>query len=205
MALHAAFAYLVLKDDVPARIAVRLGILTTPDWPGVELIQETHRKLDGLVPAGSAIFLGDSITEGLDTSSVVAASINYGIGGQRSDQLLKAMPVYTSMDRASVVVITIGTNDVLQGRTKGIEQRYRAILSSVPPRVRVVLSAPPPMPDRDVQPVVTAARAACMEDRRCTFVDVPPLDLLDGVHPSPTGYSTWAGLLRATITGRVSP
>lgn len=198
LVLHTSFAYVLIKDDVPARLAVRLGLRDKPDWPGVELVREGHRQADHLVPYGSVIFLGDSITQGLPPLSAV--SVNYGIPGQRSDQLLNALPVYSSVSRASAVVITIGTNDVLQGRTQGIEDRYRGILSKIPRHVRVILSAIPPMAARDTSSVVAAARNACAEDARCTFVPVPKLDLVDGVHLSPSGYSRWSELLRAAMT-----
>ena len=37
--------------------------------------------MDSLVPVGATVFIGDSITQGLATSAVVPLSVNYGIGG----------------------------------------------------------------------------------------------------------------------------
>lgn len=203
IAVHVAFVALLVSANVPQRIAVRLGLLDEPDWPGIALMREVHRAQDATVPAGAVIFLGDSITQGLATAAVAPLSVNFGISGQRSDQLLQSMDGYRSMTRASAVVLMIGTNDLLHGRERGLGERYRAILAKIPPAVPVVMNGVPPMARLDVRPAVEAARTACAQRPGCFFVDAysamaeRPGMLSDGVHLTPAGYAVWISLLRA--------
>jgi hypothetical protein len=196
LALHLVLGVALLKPGALARV-----------WLGqseqVRFIVEMrhiHGRTDPLVPAGAVIFLGDSITQFLPVSAIAPLSVNYGISGQRSDQLLESMDRYASMARASAVVVMIGTNDLYQGREQGLEARYRAILAKVPAGVPVVLSGIPPMAGKDVRPLVGAARSACQADVRCRFVDaaVTPDMLTDGVHLSARGYAAWVAALRAS-------
>lgn len=118
------------------------------------------------------------------------------------------------MGRARRVVVLIGTNDLLQLRSDGIEQRYRAVLAKVPARIQVTLVSVPPLDVKiasaqDVRAVVQASRRACAADARCTFVDAhaalsledgtpqPGVLLPDGIHLSSAGYARLIRLLRA--------
>lgn len=201
VALHLALALLVAKGDFPYRIGLRLGLVEARDSPFVGEMQNVHKRTDPHVPAGAVIFFGDSITQSLTASSVAPLAVNYGISGQRSDQLLRSMKGYASMSRASAVVVMIGTNDLHQGREQGLEERYRAILAKVPAGVPVVLSGIPPMAGKDSSPLVEAARHACSAHPRCRFVDagITPDMLADGVHLGAEGYAVWAAALRQAL------
>jgi hypothetical protein len=163
-------------------------------------LRSVHQHMDATVQPGAKVFLGDSITYGLILSNVTTGGVKFATGGQNSEALLQEMHGLTCLARASVVVITIGTNDVLEGRVDGLEDRYRQILAAVPAGVPVILSSVPP---------IEAARRACADDARCTFVDAygalsegdAPLPgvLWDGVHLSADGYRIWAGLLRPAL------
>jgi hypothetical protein len=202
-ALHVALVVAVVKTDLVERVQVRLGLLPAPAWTGLVGMRDVLAKQDETVPNGAVIFLGDSITQALATAAVAPLSVNFGISGQRTDQLLASMDSYRSLSRAATVVVAIGVNDIRHGRADGIEQRYRAILAKIPDTSTVVMSSVTPLAGVDVAPVVEAARRACAESLRCTFVDAShlPADALmpDGVHLSPRGYTAWIELLRAGL------
>jgi hypothetical protein len=221
--LHATLIVAVLKTDLVRRAAVKLG-LTDRDFSEkasmIPRMRELHRRMDPTVPTGATIFLGDGITMAVATAAIAPHAVNYGIGSQRSDQLIESMELYDSINRAERVVITIGTNDVLQGREAGIESRYRAILGKVPPGVDVVLSSIPPIgitkfAGRIIEPstvraVADSAAAACRADRRCRFADThnalssggrPLAGVLseDGRHLTPMGSAMWIDQIRKAI------
>lgn len=219
--LHALLAAALVKTDLIPRAAITLGI-TTAKIPEEETIiprlRDVHRQMDPSVPEGATIFLGDSITMGLATAAIASRAVNYGIGWQRSDQLIKSMDIYESIKRAGQVVIMIGTNDLLQGREAGIESRYQAILAKIPSNIKVVMSSVPPLghvvfygreiDDANVRKVVASAKAVCEADPRCRFVNAydtltsngaPAAGVLlkDNIHLSPKGYAPLIKELRS--------
>lgn len=221
--LHALLAVVLLKTDFLPRAAERLGIYTPPapeeEWI-IPRMREVHKQMDPAVPANATVFLGDSITMALATSAVAANSVNYGIGWQRSDQLLKSMEDYSAIQRASRVVVTIGTNDLLQGREAGIEARYKSILAKIPLSVPVVMNSVPPIgdvtfhghkvDDAAVREVVATAQNVCKADPRCRFVNThdvlstggkptPGVLLADQIHLSPAGYQMWIDAMKPAV------
>lgn len=209
IALHLLLGLALVQSDFRQRIAARLGFEVAGDAAFISTLRRIHAQMDASVPAGATLFLGDSITMALATAAVAPHAVNYGIGSQRSDHLLESMQAYRAIERAGAVVIAIGVNDLLQGRTAGIELRYQDILRAVPAAVRVVLSSPTPVaeiePGRQVA-VRDAARRACVARPGCTFVDgyallssSPGSLLPDGVHLSPAGYALWIPALRQAL------
>lgn len=174
------------------------------------LVRNVHVPLDRQAPVGATVFLGDSHTEMLLVSAIAPLAVNHGVSGQSSEELLRSMELYPSLQRGSVVVVTTGTNDLNQRRSAGIGERYRAILSKIPSHVSVVVSSIPPNARHDARPVVNEARIACAADRRCTFVDafaslssdglpLPGVLRADGVHLSDEGYRIWSEQLQRAI------
>ena len=165
--------------------------------------------MDGTVPDGSVLFLGDSITMALVTSAVSDDSVNYGIGYQRSDQLIESMSIYESINRARLVVVSIGTNDLLQNMEQGIDSRYRHIINLIPDDVPVFLNSVFPSNKVSlsrVVKVVESAKKVCSEFHNCTFINAfeamsknghptPGVLLEGGVHFTDKGYRIWIDLL----------
>jgi len=153
----------------------------------------------------------------LATASLAPRTVNYGIGWQRSDQLVNSMSIYKSIEHAGRVVITIGTNDLLQGREADIKTRYQTILSKIPAKTPIVMNSVPPMgevvfygrkiEDANVRKVVASAKAVCLADYRCHFVNTyealapngsptPGVLLGDHIHLTPKGYQIWIDAMR---------
>lgn len=111
-----------------------------------------HGTIDPLVRDGSVVFIGDSITQGLNTDAVADHSINYGMGSDTTEGVLHRLPVYRSLEHASTVVLAIGVNDLYTRSIDDVIASYQSILKDVPAGPRVMISA--------VLPVRESARPA---------------------------------------------
>ena len=130
------------------------------------------------------------------------------------------MEIYKSIERADRVVVTIGTNDLLQGREAGIESRYQAILAKIPAKTEIVMNSVPPLDspvfygkkieDANVRKVVASGKAVCEADSRCRFVNiydvlttngvlVPGVLLPDKIHLAPKGYQLWIKAMQSVF------
>ncbi|MEN6429162.1 MAG: GDSL-type esterase/lipase family protein [Phycisphaerales bacterium] len=181
-----------------------------------------HLRMDGNVPDGSVLFIGDSLVQGLCTDAVACPSVNYGIGQDTTVGVLTRLPQYRSLLRASALVLEIGANDMSRRDNQQIIENYRQILDAVPRSVPVVCSAVLPVNERLLSPPDESANARirdfnvlletlCSADSRCVFVN--PANRLvdadgnlaaalqdgDGVHPNSDGNRIWIDELRAAL------
>jgi lysophospholipase L1-like esterase len=167
-----------------------------------------HKAMDGSVPAGAAIFLGDSITQGLATAAVAPDSVNFGIGAATTSELLRNLPSYKSLERASSIFLLIGTNDIGEGLTRGLDERLRAISLAIPLDKPLIWSGiMPAYSDRHRPEMIAAANKTihdlCSRRTECFYIDTQAIFsadrslLSDGVHPNDAGYSRWIDALRA--------
>jgi lysophospholipase L1-like esterase len=219
IALHSMLVVAIVNTELIHLIATRFGLHYQSNQtidPLVEYIGSVHQRIDPNIPTGATIFLGDSITMELVTTAISPNAVNYGVGGLRSDQLIKLMDIYKSIKRADWVVITIGTNDLMQGLDDGIYSRYQTILSKIPSGIKVIMSSVPPLNtanaavNKKVRSVVESARRACVADSRCRFVNTydalsnngyPLSGVLqnDGIHLDVKGYKLWIDSIRKAL------
>jgi lysophospholipase L1-like esterase len=170
--------------------------------------------MDESVPDKTTIFLGDSITQGLATAAVVPCSINYGIAGENTAQLLDAIPSYKSLARANAIVLTIGINDLEQGMNVGLNNRYQKIVEALPQQTPLIWSAVMPAKNialSDINNANQSIKSLCASRGNCVFVDtwrfladkngymITRLFLDDGVHLSTEGYRAWILSLKQAI------
>lgn len=211
------FAYLIALHLVLAGLLLKLGALdivrhwlrgTHASKPHFERTVGMHGTMDPFVPAGSAIFLGDSITQGLAAVAVAPQTINYGIAGLMSADLLNSLPVYRSLPRARVIFLMIGINDVGRGASLGLGERLRQIVEALPREVPLVWSAVmPTLRPRDrlgIEQANAAIKALCGARPNCVFVDTHRLlrggdstFYADQVHLNAAGYAVWIDALRS--------
>lgn len=217
--LHAAAFFAVARTDTVAWL--RAFVVGTPDrtWSDryVAEVRGHHVRADRSVSPGATVVIGDSHAQGLAASAVGSRTENFGIGFQRTDQLLSAITLYESIRHARRVIILIGTTDVMQGRSVGLEHRYEQILRKVPAGVPVTLVGVPPISDRALQAQgitrVAVDRAtrnaafACSRHNTCRFIDLqtvltdgsrarPGVLEADGVHLTASGYRLLIEALR---------
>jgi lysophospholipase L1-like esterase len=180
----------------------------------------------------SIVFLGDSITWGYQYGlgapvwqSVLAGfgAADYGVIGATTESLLYQLSIGQLLgDRPSVVVLTIGTNNLLEG--DGPQATAAGVLANVAmihqlePQAQVlVLGVPPGGATQNdpyrIQVNQTDALVAQMVagDSRATFVNIAPafesgdgsisgLILLDDIHPTTLGYANLTAALVTPIT-----
>lgn len=206
--LHLLVGFLVFKTDFIPKVKARLLTDAMAPNPHGQRMIAYHQAMDASVPDGAAIFLGDSITQGLAVAAVSAYPINYGISGATTSELLANLPKYQSLKRASAVFLMIGVNDIGQGKFEGLGDRLRAIAAGIPTGPSLVWSGIMPAYSEGIDPrQITAAntlvKQLCAARAGCTYIDTQALFSAggtglfhDGVHPNDQGYATWIAALR---------
>jgi beta-glucosidase len=166
------------------------------------------------------VFLGDSITWGFANglgapvwSAVMAplSAADYGVSGQTTQSLLFQLSLGQLVGiNPSVVVLTIGTNNLLEGDTPqataaGVLADVYAIHQYLPGAHVLVLGTPPgganPTDPYRLQTEQTDALVQSMlaDDPRAAFVNIAPAleqpdgtissaVLIDSIHPTALGY-----------------
>jgi len=141
--IHILLAFVLVKSDILPRVGNRLGYtanVETEITQHFKRMAKYHERIDSNVPSGSAIFIGDSITQGLCVSAVFTPSVNYGIGSDTTLGVLKRLPKYESLNRASMVILEVGINDLKRRKDEEILSNYSSILKLIPSHMPVIIS-----------------------------------------------------------------
>ena len=219
--LHILVALMLAKSDFIEKVGYKLGVSTAPELSSYyDRITTSHFRMDGNVPDGATIFIGDSITQGLAASAIAKLSVNYGIGGDTTLGVLNRVRKYESLTRANAIVLAIGVNDLGRRSYEQIIANYKDILDSLPKNVPVVVCA--------ILPVDERVQAVNFENKRITRVNKLLNELVreydnvafsdagsllrgsdnnlksdfhvgDGVHLSSDGYQVWIQELRRAL------
>jgi lysophospholipase L1-like esterase len=180
-----------------------------------------HSRMDGNVPFGSVVFIGDSITQGLCVSAVVPCAVNYGIGYDTTEGVLQRLPVYNSIKRAGAVVIAIGINDFRQRNNEDILHNYLIIAERIPENIPVVFSAVLPLDEKvlhdcqgwnqRIRDLNEGLKNFCEKSGNHFFVDAGPYLLDnqgnlsvefydgDGIHLNSKGNAIWIRELQKAL------
>lgn len=141
--LHIFLAVVVWKSDFLERVQKKFGNQQAVSPPEIteqfHRMMRFHRRIDGNVPDGAVIFLGDSMAQSLCVSAVHPNSVNFGIGGDTTVGVLQRLDEYTSFERASAIVLTIGGNDIERRSNDEILKNIRTIIERLPKRIPVIL------------------------------------------------------------------
>lgn len=102
---------------------------------------------DHLVPAGANLLFGDSHLQALPPSALPKAH-NFSIGGESAERLAKRLPQFKSLEQASAVVLSGGTNDLLEKKPpETVATAWTSILNQIPAQARVLcIGIPEPVP-----------------------------------------------------------
>jgi lysophospholipase L1-like esterase len=216
--LHVISAVFIVTDFIP-KVKANLGLGVTVELCTNSYLLEMirfHQWMDDSVPDRAAIFLGDSITQGLATAAIAPYSVNYGIGGEDTAQFIDAVPTYRSLARASVIFLEIGINDIVnikQDVKIGLNERYQKIMKMLPDKTPLVWSAVMPVGRRgsvlsEITDANNVIKTLCEKRGNCTYVDtwrfladrngkiIGRFFLDDGVHLSSEGYKAWIAALK---------
>jgi lysophospholipase L1-like esterase len=180
-----------------------------------------HSRMDGNVPSGSVVFIGDSITQGLCVSAVVPTAVNYGIGYDTTVGVLQRLPVYNSIKRAGAVVVAIGINDFKLRTNEDILHNYSIIAERIPENVPVIFSAVLPLDEKcffdcqgwnqHIRNLNADLKTFCDGSRNHFFADAGPLLLDaqgnlaaefhdgDGIHLNSRGNAICVGELQKSL------
>jgi lysophospholipase L1-like esterase len=218
VSIHVFVAVLILKTDFIPKLMHKIGLRETASGH-YESMLSYHKYMDENVPDSCVIFLGSSLTQGLAVAAVAPYSVNYGIGGETTTQLLEAIPHYRSLRRAKNLVLAIGINDILQGKQNRLHENYSKIIAALPRDVPLIWSSIMPvraaswmrMKKTDIQDTNRIIKSLCERRGNCTFVDmnpqfkdsnnstIPQYFLDDGIHLSPDGYRRWISALKKAL------
>jgi hypothetical protein len=105
--IHVSLIFILLKSDFIPKVQAKLGFekSTQELTPHFKRMLTYHKRMDGNIPSGAVIFIGDSITQGLAVSAVYPKSVNYGIGSDTTIGVIKRLSDYKSLSRARAIVI----------------------------------------------------------------------------------------------------
>lgn len=155
------------------------------------------------------MMLGDSLVAGYDWQAHLDSYRvhNFGMPGATSDDLLASLPVLkTKAKMADIIMIVIGTNDLLAGRGEDILPNLRAILIRLShdyANAEVVVNslfpmALPHLPAGSVENLnsqieeLSKQTGCCYLNTYQRFADSDkPIFQEDGVHITAVAYSLW--------------
>lgn len=218
VALHLAVTGLLMKPNAIGAIADRFSPKNGPN-PYVVESMLAQTRMDASLPDGTAIFLGDSIVQGLATAAVVPHSVNWGINFQTARDLEGNIEKLGAVKRAGRVVLAIGINDLQRGMGDGLPEHLRNIVKHIPEATPLVWSSVMPYgrADRSAEQVAAVSaeivrinaeiRKQCSERPNCRYLETSNFladangliaaDYLpDRVHLSPAGYAKWIRAMR---------
>lgn len=221
--LHILLAMVLFKSNFIEKVERKLELYQSPELSEYyNEITAYHERMDGSVPRGATIFIGDSITQSLATSAVSELSVNYGIGSDTTLGVLNRLPIYESIKSTKAVVIAIGVNDLARRDNDRIIHNYEEILDYMPKKAKVLVSAILPIDERvqskksyneRISKLNSSLKKLAENYENIVFVDSSNSlkgddDNLktefhsgDGVHLNTAGYEIWISQLRASLQG----
>lgn len=159
LGIHVLLFAFFWRSTLPAR----WGLAEAPESEHIRTMKTVIDWRSKTAPDGAVIFIGDSITERLATVSVASNSVNMGISGIRTDQLITVIP--KAINRSSIVFLQIGANDFTQGKSAGIISRMKQLSDVIPGKLiwtGVMLD--------EAEYVNSAIAQICKKRRNCTYI-----------------------------------
>ncbi len=222
--IHVLLGFVLLKSHFFDRSQEKLVISQTKQTEAGEYFHHMvrlHTRMDDNVPDGAVIFIGDSITQQLCVSGVVALSVNYGIGGDTTAGVLQRLPKYRSIKRAAAIVVAVGINDLNFRTNEQILRNYLLIAEQKPKKVPVIFSAVLPVDEKAhegwrgwnqrIQALNADLKSFISKSKNLFFVDGGYLlvdgqgnlareyHAGDGLHLNARGYAIWMKELQKAI------
>ena len=219
--LHLTAAGLVWHSSIPARVAFDLGFGSR--WleytKGYEQKARILRRLASNVDPGAVFFVGDSILQSLDISSVADRAAQFSIGGDTLRRVANRLSDYQSSITARLVFLHVGINDLDFRPPERLERPMTTALHKIARRVPVVVDAIFPIDEQVYKETTNAAihranavlREACARRASCTFIDSsagladrsgnldPRYSVGDGLHLNGDGLRLWKHNLQPVL------
>jgi lysophospholipase L1-like esterase len=172
----------------------------------------------------AVFFIGDSLVQSLHVGGIVAAAVNYGIGGDTIGGVRRRLPLYHSLATARAIVLAIGANDLLTRDAAAASSDYEALVSELPAGVPLILSAVLPVDQQavgnqlrrltngEIMRLNATIERLCAQRKKCIFLDVGAelrdregrlaraFQVGDGVHLNAAGYRIWSAALSRALS-----
>lgn len=233
--IHGILGVVLWKSDFIPRAARRLGIGKLAQQLGIPALAlqleisdlylymiSFHENSVEIVPQGSIIFIGDSITQGLYVTTVHPKSVNYGIGGDTSLGVLARLDTYQpALQNAAAIVVAIGVNDLTRRSGDELIENYTRILESLP-NVPIFISSILPVDESilgtkglnsqilmvnerlkqlasDYNNIEYIDNQNVLDEDRDGVLDAK-FHTGDGIHLNAAGNAAWASVLRNSLS-----
>ena len=182
--------------------------------------QQVLLEQDSATDAGAIVLLGDSHLELMDNEQRFPGSLNLGIRGDTTAAVLDRMDSYQSLATASVVIISLGANDIAQSyRVNQSVDNLRDIVSRLPGQTPVILTTIHAMDERvglvgynrKIRRWNEAYQEAFADSDQVQLVASPhapqsdsdnlavAMHIGDGIHLNQAGYDAWLSALRPVV------
>lgn len=214
--IHLIVAVALVKTDFIDKVKAKLGIrVEQPELTEFYYhMVAYHKRVDGNVPDGAVLCIGDSFIQSLAVTAISHGAVNFGIGGDTTVGVLERLHVYQSVNRASGIIIAIGGNDLTRRDPDEIIVNYRKILDSMPEHPGIIVNAMHPVDEtchhaegrsnERIAQFNSKLKELCQNYSNVTYVDIADRlrdkqsgNLLrenhvgDGLHLSQAGYGIW--------------
>ncbi|MEK7991839.1 MAG: GDSL-type esterase/lipase family protein, partial [Thiotrichaceae bacterium] len=143
--IHIVLASVLIKPEFVHSATYKLGIYPAPLH--YERRLAGHLLKNARIQDGDIVFLGDSIMEKADISQITSKGHNFGINMDWTGGLANRIPLYRTLDKASLLVINIGINDLSlrKGETTDCFSHYQKMLDLLPKNIPTVLNSVLPL------------------------------------------------------------
>lgn len=219
--LHLLLLVILLKSNFILKVENKLGLNKQQSEISEHYVRMVmyHSWIDGCVPNGAIIFIGDSITQGLCVTAISGNGINFGIGGDTTVGVLQRIKKYKSLNQAKAIVLAIGVNDMMGRKNAEILNNYKKIIYEMPKNIPLILSAVFPV-DENIFKLKLNERIVelnedikelCSKRDNCYFINsgVALVDnkgnlehkyhIGDGIHLNANGYHIWIQELKKIL------
>ncbi|MGA2798204.1 MAG: GDSL-type esterase/lipase family protein [Thermoguttaceae bacterium] len=229
--IHVVLIVGLFRHDLVQR--VEQIFLGTPavfdDYRGMVEAQKAQAKC---MSDNCIIFLGNSITYGLDMKAVTNGNVmNFGINSDNTEGMLWRIAQYPNLKSAKAIVLSIGINDLSRFDDNKIISNYNKILNSLP-EVPVIVSCLLPINEHlctranisyltgnkatnaRIKSINRELKDLCRHFPNVTLIDafelmsdetgnLRPEYTTDGVHLTALGYDAWIRFLKARLAEKV--
>lgn len=171
-----------------------------------------YKRMSGNLENDTNIFLGDSITEGLNVSAVKPKSVNFGIGGDTTKGIIDRIDDYKIKDSQDIYLL-IGINDLQFRKNEDVINNYNEIFSKLNKNNLYLTSIMPLSKDYQdrnkdfsnerIILINKNLKQICEKNPKCKYIDIyeklldkngfldQKYHIGDGIHLNTSGYNLW--------------
>lgn len=223
--IHLLLAVMLIYSDFTRKLGCKFGMCPLPQEFTASYYDHVafHQRVDQNLPEGAILFIGDSHIQGLAVMAVSPRAVNFGIGGDTTEGVMRRIKLYRSVSRAPVIVLEVGFNDLVFRNNDEIVANLQLILdylkanSSATVLVNSVMPfdtavAQRPFDNGRIRELNLSVRKLVDQYAKAGFVDIysevvtaggeldVSLHIGDGIHLNARGYQKWIDILSGTIS-----